>query len=82
MSKSKEQKARLERLRQMRNSYLDKARECVVYGDAKGYHFWITSANEISNQIMAINVPGGTKTVRRIEKGNLIVSYRKKIITE
>lgn len=75
----KKDKERLTRLRDMRKSYLDKARECVVYGDAKGYHFWINAANEISNEIMTINFPEN-KTTRRIEKGQLIVSYRKNLV--
>lgn len=78
--KRKEKKTTLEALREMRQSYLDKARECVVYGDSKGYHFWIDAANETSNKIMAINVPDGPKTTRRIEAGQLIVSYRKKAV--
>lgn len=78
--KRKEKKTTLEALREMRQSYLDKARECVVYGDSKGYHFWIDAANEASNKIMNINVPDGPKTTRRIEAGHLIVSYRKKAV--
>lgn len=82
MKKDKQTKARLEQLRKQRKSYLDKARECVVYGDAKGYHFWISAANDVSNRIMSIHTPEGTKTVRWIEDGQLIVSYAKKAIAE
>ena len=80
--KEKEKRAQLEQLRLQRNSYLDKARECVVYGDAKGYHYWLNAANETSNKIMNTNFPDGPKTARRIEDGKLIVSYTKRIIRE
>lgn len=82
MTKKKEKKEQLNQLRSLRKSYLDKARECVVYGDAKGYHYWIDAANEVSTKIMSINVPDGPKTARKIENGKLIVSYTKRIITE
>ena len=78
--KEKEKKTTLDTLRKLRKSYLDKARECVVYGDANGYHYWINAANETSTKIMAIHVPDGPKTARKIEAGHLIVSYRKKAV--
>lgn len=67
-------------LRRVRQNHLDKARECVVYGDAEGYHFWLNAANDVSNKIMSLNFPEGPKTDRRIENGNLIISMKKKII--
>lgn len=80
--KQKKQKHEtLEVLRQTRKSYLDKARECVVYNDKKGYHYWIDAANEISTKIMAIDFPDGPKTVRTIKDGQLIVSMRKRSVS-
>ena len=73
----KQKKEMLEALRRTRQSYLDKARECVVYNDKDGYHFWINAANETSTKIMSINFPDGPKTVRTIKDGELIVSIRR-----
>lgn len=56
-TKRKEKKARLTHLRSIRNSYLDKARECAVYDDAQGYAFWHRAAAEISNEITQISLP-------------------------
>lgn len=77
----KEKKETLEALRQTRKSYLDKARECVVYDDRKGYHYWLNAANEISTKIMAIDFPDAPKTVRTIKDGELIVSMRKRSVS-
>lgn len=77
--KEKKQKhEKLEALRKTRSSYLDKARECVVYNDKQGYHFWINAANKISNEIMSLDFPDGPKTVRTIKDGELIISMRKR----
>lgn len=74
----KQNQEKLEALRKTRQSYLDKARECVVYNDKKGYHFWIDAANKVSTEIMALDFPDGPKTVRTIKNGELIVSIRKR----
>lgn len=80
MSKKEERqkKEQLEALRRTRQSYLDKARECVVYNDGEGYKFWKNAANELSTKIMSINFPDGPKTVRTIKDGELIISMRKR----
>ena len=80
--KQKKQKNEtLKALRETRQSYLDKARECVVYDDRKGYHYWLNAANEISTQIMSIDFPDGPKTTRTIKDGELIVSMRKQSVS-
>lgn len=77
----RQKKETLEALRITRQSYLDKARECVVYNDKDGYHYWINAANEISTRIMSLDFPDGPKTVRTIKDGELVVSIRKRSIS-
>lgn len=81
ITEQKKKNTELAKLRQQRDSFLDKARECVVYNDAAGYRFWLQAANDISNKIMALNVPDGPKTARKIEEGYLIVSLRKRAVS-
>lgn len=78
----KQKRDELARLRQLRQSYLDKARECVVYGDAKGYYFWLESANQVITQIERINWPDGPKTERRVRAGEVIITMRRQINME
>lgn len=77
----KMKKETLEALRITRQSYLDKARECVVYNDKSGYHYWMDAANQISTKIMSLDFPDGPKTVRTIKDGELVVSIRKRSIS-
>ena len=78
-AEKKQKRDELARLRQLRQSYLDKARECVVYGDAKGYYFWLESANQVITQIEQINWPDGPKTERRVRAGEVLITLRKPV---
>ena len=79
VAEKKRKKDMLAALRQQRDSYLEKARECVVYNDAKGYYFWLESANQVCQRIEAIHWPDGPKTERRVRAGEVIITLRKQI---
>lgn len=64
MRNNKTKKSKLAELRERRNSYRDKARECAVYDNARGYRFWMRAANETSDLIMALDFPDVPKTPR------------------
>lgn len=69
----------LSQLRRQRDSYLEKAMECVVYNDVKGYYFWLESANQVCQRIEAIHWPDGPKTERRVRAGEVLITLRKQI---
>ena len=81
-AEKKQKRDELARLRQLRQSYLDKARECVVYGDAQGYYFWLDAANQVITQIERINWPDGPKTERKVRAGEVIITMRRQINME
>lgn len=58
--KRKERKE-LKRLRGLRQSYMDKARECAVYDHPAGYDHWRLCAVDVSNRIYSLTHGGASR---------------------
>ena len=63
--------------RLLKQSYLDKARECAVYNDAYGYAFWLDAAKEVSNQISLLTHGEGVTSPSRSIYDYSIIRFKR-----
>ena len=58
---TRKEKKEVKRLRALRQSYLDKMRECVVYDHLAGYNHWRLCAVDVSNRIYSLTHSGAVR---------------------